>query len=131
MGHATSVIDGALLQEYGQYADYAPLPFWVVSKLSADYPALGLYSRLAAAAALEDAEKMRVTLTKEWVDALFGGDAELTGSMEALLNVGAITKVAEYQSGKIRIQMEAYPPAIRRELNGYRRPDGRIVASFT
>jgi hypothetical protein len=131
MGHEASVIDGVLMQEYSQYADYAPMPFWVVSKLSADYPALGLYSRLAAAAALEDSDRMRVTLTKEWVDALFGGDAELTGSMEALMAIGAITKVAEYQSGKMRVQMEAYPPAIRKEIDGYRRPDGRLVVSFT
>lgn len=131
MGHEASVIDGVLMHEYGQYAQYAPMPIWVVSKLSADYPALGLYSRLAAAAALEDADKMRVTLTKEWVDALFGGDEELTGSMEALLVIGAITKVAEYRSGKTRIQMEAYPPAIRKELEGYRRPNGKLVASFS
>lgn len=131
MGHEASVIDGVLMHDYGQYAQYAPMPVWVVSKLSADYPALGLYSRLATAAALEDPEKMRVTLTKEWVDSLFGGDAELTGSMAALLNIGAITRVAEYQSGKMRIQMEAYPPAIRQELDGYRRPNGKLVASFS
>lgn len=130
MGHEASVIDGVLMHDYGQYAQYAPMPIWVVSKLSADYSALGLYSRLAAAAALEDADRMRVTLTKGWVDALFGGDAELTGSMEALMAIGAITKVAEYQSGKMRIQMEAYPPAIRKEIEGYRRPDGRLVASL-
>lgn len=129
MGHEASVIDGVLMQEYGQYAQYAPMPVWVVSKLGADYPALGLYSRLATAASLEDAEKMRLTLTEEWAESLSGGDAELTGSMEALLAIGAITKVAEYRSGKLRIQMEAYPPAIRRELDGYRRPNGKLVVA--
>lgn len=131
MGHEASVIDGILMNEYGQYAGYAPMPFWVVSKLGADYSALGLYIRLAAAAALEDPERMRLTLSKEWVESLFGEDEELTGSMEALLNIKAITKVAEYRSGKLRIQMEAYPPVIRRELEGYRRPNGKLVASFS
>ncbi len=132
MGHEASVIDGILMNEYGQYARYAPMPFWVVSKLGSDYPALGLYGRLAAAAALEDPDGMRLTLSKEWTDSLFGEeDEQLADSMEALLNIGAITKVAEYRSGKTRIRMESYPPVIRKELDGYRRPGGKLVASFS
>jgi hypothetical protein len=131
MGHEASVIDGVLMHEYSQYAQFAPMPFWVVGKLSADYPALGLYGRLSAAAALEDSTKMRVTVSKEWAEALFGAGGALEGSMKILTDIGAITKVAEYQSGKVRIQMEAYPPAIRQELEEYRRPNGKLVASFS
>ncbi len=131
MGHEKSVIDGVLMQEYAQYAQYAPMPIWVVSKLSADYAILGLYGRLAAAAALEDPDKMRVTMSKEWADALFEEGGSLAGPMRTLLDVGAVTKVAGYQSGKARLQMEAYPPAVRQELNGYRRPGGLLVAAFS
>jgi len=129
MGHEASTIDGVLMQQFGEYGRVAPLPLWVTQELHSDFEALGLYARIASAAAIEDPEKMRVTVSKHWADALFRGD--LVRPMNALVEIGALTQQAEYKSGKVRFQMEAYPPVIREELDAYRRPNGKLVASFS
>lgn len=131
MGHEASVIDATLMNEFGQYAQTAPFPIWVVAKLSEEFEALGLYARIASAATMEDSDRMRVTISKDWADALFGEDGEWKKPMQFLLDVEAITKVAVYRSGKVRLQMEAYPPDIRDELDAYRRPNGKLVAAFS
>lgn len=129
MGHEASVINGVLMQEFGEFARSAPLPLWVTQKLHNDFEALGLYARIASAAAMDDPEGMRVTVSKRWADALFRED--FVRPMEALLEIGAITQQAVYRSGKVRLQMETYPPVIRNELDGYRRPGGKLVTSFS
>jgi hypothetical protein len=131
MGHEVSVIDGALMNELGQYAETAPLPLWVVAKLDQEFEALGLYGRIASAAVMDDVEKMRVTVSKAWAKELFGENGDYAAPMRQLMEIGAITKVAEYQSGKVRLQMEPYPPEIREELDAYRRPNGKLVAVFS
>lgn len=131
MGHEASVIDGSLMNELGQYAETAPLPLWVVARIDQEFEALGLYGRISSAAVMDDVEKMRVTVSKAWADELFGENGDYAGSMRLLMEIGAITKVAEYQSGKVRLQMESYPPEIREELNAYRRPSGKLVAAFS
>jgi hypothetical protein len=131
MGHEASVIRGSLAQQLGEYAKAAPLPLWVVQSLPSDFPALGLYARIATAAVLEDEEKMCVTVSRGWAEALFGESGIHAETMGRLTEVGAIVKVAEYKSGKVRLRMEPYPPDIREELEAYRRPNGRLVASFS
>ena len=131
MGHEASVIDGTLMNNFGEYAQTAPLPLWVVGKLSEDFSALGLYGRIASAATMEDPDRMRVTVSREWADALFEEDGEFHEKMQLLLDIGAITEFARYRSGKVRLQMEAYPPEIREELDSYRRPNGKLVAAFS
>lgn len=131
MGHEASVINGTLMNNFGEYAQTAPLPLWVVGKLSYEFEALGLYGRIASAAAMEDPEKMRVTISDEWAQALFGEDGDFREQMKLLMDIGAITEVARYRSGKIRLQMESYPPEIKEELELYRRPNGKLVAAFS
>ncbi|AXH66340.1 hypothetical protein SEA_SATIS_181 [Streptomyces phage Satis] len=133
MGHEASVIDGALMREFGGYARTAPLPMWVVAKLHSEFETLGLYSRILSAAAEEDdsGPVLRVTASKDWGDLLFRDEGSEAESMKRLLEIGAITKVAEYQSGKVRLQMEPYPPEIREEIDAYRRPNGKLVAVFS
>ena len=131
MGHEASVIDATLMNEFGQYAQTAPFPIWVVARLDEEFEALGLYARIASAATMEDSERMRVTVSKEWAEDLFSESGEWAESMKLLLDIQAITKVAVYRSGKVRLQMEAYPPEIRDELVAYRRPNGKLVAAFS
>jgi hypothetical protein len=131
MGHEASVIDGALMNEFGEYARTAPIPLWVVAKLHSEFETLGLYSRIASAAAEESDTVLRVTMSKDWGDMLFREEGALAGAMKRLMEIGAVTKVAEYQSGKVRLQMESYPPEIREELDAYRRPNGKLVAVFS
>lgn len=133
MGHEASVIDGALMREFGEYARTAPLPVWVVAKLHSEFEVLGLYCRIASAAAEESdgTDSIRVTMSKDWGDMLFREEGSLADGMKRLLEIGAVTKVAEYQSGKVRLQMEPYPPEIREELDAYRRPNGKLVAVFS
>ena len=80
---------------------------------------------------MEDPDRMRVTVSSEWADALFGETGEFQERMQLLLDIGAITEFARYRSGKVRLQMEAYPPEIREELDSYRRPNGKLVAAFS
>ena len=131
MGHEKSVISGTFMQELGEYSKAAPLPLWVVHALGSRFQTLGLYARIASAASLENDEKMRVTVSKGWATALLGETGAHYPDMSALLKIGAITKVAEYASGKVRFQIETYPPAVREEMDAYRRPDGRLVANFS
>lgn len=130
MSHEESVISSTRMRELGEYSKFAPLPIWVVYYLESDFDSLGLYARIASAAALESDHVMRVTVSKEWAQALFSKEGAHAVAMRRLLDVGAITKVAEYGSGKVRLQMEAYPPVIRQELDLYRRPDGKLVATL-
>lgn len=131
MAHEKSVIRGLLMQEFGEYAKTTPVPIWVVQKLEGRYEALGLYTRIASAAAVADLEKMRVTVSKGWASSLLEEGGMYYGDMSTLLEIGAITRIAQYESGKVRFQIETYPPKIRQELDSYRRPDGRLVASFS
>lgn len=131
MGHKGSVIKGSLMQQLSEYARTAPMPLWVVQNLPSDFAALGLYARIASAAALEDEEKMCVTISSKWAEALFGEQGAHVETMSRLVEAGAIVKVAEYGSGKVRLHLEPYPPDIREELEGYRRPGGALVAAFS
>lgn len=131
MGHEASVIDATKMSEFGEYAQTAPLPLWVVGKLDEEFEAIGLYGRIASAAAREDSARMRVTVSKKWADALFGEGGEFSKPMGLLMEIGAITQVAAYRSGKVRLQMETYPPTVREELNNYRRPNGKLVVTFS
>lgn len=131
MGHEASVIDGTLMNNFGEYAQTAPLPLWVVGKLSEDFQALGLYGRIASAATMEDPDRMRVTVSREWAESLFDEGGEFQKEMKLLVEIGAITEYARYRSGKVRLQMEAYPPEIKEELDAYRRPNGKLVAAFS
>lgn len=131
MKNETNLIDGHLMNEFGEYARSAPLPIWVATKLYMNFEALGLYGRIASAASESDPEKMRVTISKAWAEALFQEDGEFAGSMSKIMDIGAITKVGYQAGGRIRLQVEAYPPDIRKKMNAYRRPDGRLVATFS
>lgn len=131
MGHEMTVIRGPLAQQLSEYARTAPMPLWVVQSLASDFAALGLYARIASAAALEDEEKMCVTVSKRWAEALFGEGGKHSQDMGRLIKSGAVTKVAEYRSGKARLRMEPYPPDVREQLEGYRRPNGLLVAAFS
>jgi hypothetical protein len=131
MGHEASVISGSRMNDFGEYAQTAPLPLWVVGRLSSEFEALGLYGRIASAAAMEDPEKMRVTISRDWAQALFSEGGDFEKPMKLLMDIEAITEVAKYRSGKIRLQMEAYPPEIKEELEQHRRPNGKLVAAFS
>jgi hypothetical protein len=131
MGHEGSVIRGSLMQQLSEYARTAPMPLWVVESLSSDFAALGLYARIASAAALEDEERMCVTVSRKWAEALFQKEGVHAETMSRLTEAGAVVKVAEYKSGKVRLHLEPYPPDIREELEGYRRPGGTLIAAFS
>lgn len=128
MAHAGLMIPAALMHELGEYGADAPLALWVVAEFKDDFMALGLYARIVGGTASDDGEGCRVTVSKEWAEMLMEGD--LKEDMAKLMEAGAITKVATYQSGKIRFAIEKYPPHIKEQIEAYRRPDGRLVAAF-
>lgn len=128
MGHSASVIRSDVMEELGSYGRTAPLALWVVQELDGQFATLGVYARIASAAAHENPDTLCVTASREWADLLFHG--ELRDAMDRLLEIGAITKVAAYRSGKVRLRVEPYPPDVREELESYRRPDGRLVVAF-
>jgi hypothetical protein len=128
MGHEASLIRADLLDDLCEFGRTAPVPLWVVQRFSDDFGTLGVYVRILSAAELADPEKMCVTVSKSWARELLEGD--LREPMSRLLDVGAVTQVAAYRSGKVRFQIEEFPPRVRAELDSYRRPGGRLVAAF-
>lgn len=88
-----------------------------------------LYIRLCRAASTEDRNGVRVTVTKADADRMSGGNG--VDSLKELVRVGAITKVATYRSGKIRFEIEVYPPEVRALMGDYRQAAGMPVVSYT
>lgn len=87
-----------------------------------------LYMRMGRMAAHEDLKGVRVTIDKAEADRLCGGDG--VAALQELLQVGAITRVAVYKSGKARFQIEVYPPEVRTLMSGYRHEGGLPLVSF-
>ncbi|MCP9209646.1 hypothetical protein [Streptomyces cucumeris] len=87
-----------------------------------------LYMRMGRLASLEDDKGVRVTLTKQQADELAGGDGE--AALKELLKVGAVSKVAAYKTGKVRFEIEIYPPEVRALMGDYRRAHGLPVVTF-
>jgi hypothetical protein len=100
---------------------------WVVM-LDLPPQALVLYMRMCHLAGIEDAQRVRVTLTHDEANTLSGGDGE--AALNDLLTVGAVTKVATYRSGKARYEIQDFPPHIRATLSEYRQAGGLPVVSL-
>jgi hypothetical protein len=88
-----------------------------------------LYLRMCRIAAHEDRNGVRLTLTPEDADRYSNGDG--ASALAELMAVGAITKVAAYQSGKARFEIEIYPPEVRSLRGEYRQVAGKPVVSYT
>ncbi len=88
-----------------------------------------LYIRLCRAASTEDRNGVRVTVTKADADRMSGGNG--VESLKELVRVGAITKVATYRSGKVRFEIQVYPPEVRSLMGDYRQAAGMPVVSYT
>lgn len=88
-----------------------------------------LYMRLCREAANEDRNGVRVTVTRADADRMSGGNG--IEALKELLRVGAITKVATYQSGKVRFEIEIYPPEVKSLMGDYRQAAGMPVVSYT
>lgn len=128
MAHEATLIKADLLDDLCEFGRTAPVPLWVVQQFANDFNTLGVYVRILTAAELADSEKMCVTVSETWARELLEGG--LRKAMQLLLDVGAVTQVATYPSGKVRFRIEEFPPRVRAELESYRRPDGRLVAAF-
>lgn len=100
---------------------------WVVM-LDLAPQTLVLYMRMCRLAGIEDAHRVRVTLTLDEANRLSGGDGG--AALRELLEVGAITTVAKYKSGKTRYEIQDFPPRSRDALSDYRHARGLPVVSF-
>ena len=87
-----------------------------------------LYLRMCRIAAHEDRNGIRLTLDKAEADNLSGGNG--VGALRELLSVGAVTKIASYKSGKVRFQVEVYPPEVRALMGGFRHEGGLPVVTY-
>lgn len=102
---------------------------WVIA-LGLTPQAHVLYMRMCRIAAREDRSGVGVTLTREEAGRLSGGGdgAQVIGE---LLAVGAVTKSRSYKSGKVRFEIEVYPPEVRSLRGEYRQAGGLPVVSYT
>jgi hypothetical protein len=125
MGGAMSVAE---LDDFARSGRATEVADWVIA-LNLKPHTHVLYMRMCRIARIEDREGIRLTLTREEADNLSRGDG--SEALNELLGVGAITKVAAYRSGKVRFQIEIYPPEVRSLMGEYRQAAGMPVVSYT
>ena len=113
--------------EFGRSGKATEIADWVIL-LGLQAESHVLYMRLCRAAANEDRSGVRVTVSKGDVDEMSGGDG--VKALKELLRVGAVTRIASYKSGKVRIQIEIYPPEVRAAMSEYRHEGGLPVVTY-
>jgi len=88
---------------------------WVI-RLDLSTSALVLYLRMSYLAKQQDpASGIRLTLSDQQLDTYAKGDG--AAAVKELMKAGAISKVAAYKKrGKVRFQIEEYPPEVRERI---------------
>lgn len=130
MGYEVSVIDGILMNNFGEYVQIVLFFLWVVGKFSEDFQVFGLYGWIVFVVMMEDFDMMRVIVFCEWVEFLFGEGGEFQEEMKFLVEIGVIIEYVWYCSGKVWFQMEVYLFEVKEELDVYWCLNGKFVVVF-
>ncbi|MFE0472406.1 hypothetical protein ACFW2V_12400 [Streptomyces sp. NPDC058947] len=126
-GHLGNTISIERMGEFHEACAATSVADWVIM-LDLAPESLVLYMRMCRLAEIEDTQRTRVTLTRDEANTLSGGDGG--AALRDLLEVGAITKVAAYKSGKTRYAIQDLPPRTRAAAGEYRQAGGLPVATF-
>lgn len=126
-GQISNTISMSQSAEFARSGRATEVADWVILLDLAPHSHI-LYMRMGRAASHEDQRGVRVTLSKDDADRLSGGDG--VSALRELLQVGAITRVAAYKSGKARFQIEVYPPEVRSLMSEYRHEGGLPLVTF-
>jgi hypothetical protein len=112
------------LHEDGQYTWVSD---WVLA-LDLSPQALRLYVKMCLAAKDDESGGTRITLARKQTSALAGGDGP--AAIQELLAVGAVTAISEYASGKIRYQLEDYPPRVKTLVDRRVQVGGKPIITY-
>lgn len=126
-GQISNTISMSQSAEFARSGKATEVADWVILMDLAPHSHI-LYMRMGQIASHEDQRGVRVTLTRQEADRLCGGHG--VDALRELLQVGAITRVAVYKSGKARFQIEVYPPEVRALMGEYRHAGGLPVVTF-
>jgi len=126
-GYMSNTINVGQAAEFARSSRTTEIADWVIVLDLAPHSYM-LYLRMCRIAAHEDNRGVRLTLDKAEADNLSGGHG--VKALRELLSVGAITRVASYKSGKVRFQVEVYPPEVRALMSDFRHEGGLPVMTY-
>lgn len=126
-GHLGNTLSVGHMGDIAEACTTTEVADWVIALDLAPETHL-LYQRMCRIAKDADRAGVRLTLTREQADQLSKGDG--AAALRELLEVGAITKVSSYQGGKVRYEIQIFPPETRRFMGPFRQANGLPVVSY-
>jgi hypothetical protein len=114
----------AEMHEGGQYTWVSD---WVLA-LDLRPETIRLYVMMCFAAKDDESGGTRITLTRPQANAFAKGDGY--AAIQELMEVGAITQVADYANGRIRFRLQDYPPKVQTLIDRRVQVDGKPVVTY-